>query len=1021
MPFGKTGARMAVRGFVDDLQGSYILGWAVALADGASCVITVKDDQGQLLGKGLASCERQDLASLGLGRINFGFRIAVPNVHRHAAVHVFANDEELQGSPLRLGAGIFDGAGGIEADYVTGWVTERVAGFEAPLITVKTHFGDIVAQGQGRFEAEDGDPLFVPARFSLRLDNQCLGAGELQLSVYANDTLLSRVNCLLTLQGNLDQLTGTRCAGWLLCEQAPQRRLSFNVYRGETLIGEVVCDSPRADVTALHPAAATPGFDASLEAPLPAETSLLSFRLPGATHDLFEGPYLAAERPAAIEALHHAARLAHTAGLGQGERAVLAQALAAYLVTLRAEPLLVLPRQIQPLAPRRAGLRLAIVIPVYRGVEITRACIDSVLRHRNPETDLVVLLNDASPEPGMAVVLAYFGMQPNVVVLTNGENRGFVRTVNRGLGVVGGLDVLLLNSDTVLHAGGLDELTAILGQNPEIGTVTAISNNATIFSYPNAALRAASLPDMSWPELAAIALRENRGRFVDVPTGHGFCLLIRAEVIARIGRLDEEFGRGYGEENDFCARAADLGYRNVAAGAVLVEHKERVSFVDEREDLMTRNMRRLHTLYPEYMAQIQAFEGQDGTRALRWALDAARLTKARQKGASFVLVVTNMLEGGTAKTILDIERNVGYGEATVLRLSVTRDHLLELSCEAPLLGATFAAGEMEALFTLLAAAAPGKVMLHQLLGFPAAFIEALPAWLAGRESFFWAHDFYALCPRVTMIDAIGRFCDVADTATCGRCLGMKGSHEFAAPNMPAPAAHRALFRSVLRGVTHVLTPSASAAAYLGRVFDDVSFEPLPHPEAVPAKPAALSTANEPEIIMLGAIGPHKGSGKLLEIAERAWLTRPALKFRVIGYTDIDKALQAVGNVTITGSFPPAELPRLLGEARGRLVLFLSTWPETYSYTLSETLLAGLVPLVPDIGAPAERVRRAGIGAVFPFPADAETVLALIDRLLANPRALRAKGASPLSAFRSADDLARYRDLLCAAPRLSREA
>jgi GT2 family glycosyltransferase len=1007
---------MAVRGFVDEMQGGYILGWAVAISDGASCVITVKDGEGRLLGKGLASRERADLASLGLGRTNFGFRVAVPHAHQQRIVHVFANDQELQGSPLRMGAGMFDGACRVEADHLTGWVTERVARFAAPVISAKNQFGEEVARGESHFDDGDIDPLFAPARFSLRLDDRCLGAGEMPLTVYVNDTVLGRVNCHLTLKGNLDQVSPTRCAGWLLCEQAPQRRISFTVHRDQTLMADVTCDSPRPDVSAIYPGADTPGFDVTFpgEAPQPTTACRLSFRLPGCAHEIFEGPYLLAERPAAVEALQRAAQLAHLpgTGLGEAERALLAQALAEYVDKARGESLLVLPKQ--PPAPdtRRAGMRLGIVIPVYRGVEITRACIEAVLRHRNPDTDLVILLNDASPEPGMAVMLAYFGLQPNVVVLTNAENQGFIRTVNRGLSLVDGLDVLLLNSDTVIHAGGLDELTAILAQNPEIGTVTAISNNATIFSYPNTALRAAALSDISWPELAAIALRDNRGRFIDVPTGHGFCLLIRADVIARVGRLDEAFGRGYGEENDFCARAAVWGYRNVAAGAVLVEHKERVSFVDERETLMAENMRRLHTLYPDYMALIQAFERQDGTRSLRWALDAARLTKARQAGGSFVLVVTNQLEGGTAKTILDIERNVGYGQASALRLSVTRDHLLELSCETPLLSASFGADEIDELFTLLSAAAPEMVMLHQLLGFPAAFIAALPAWLTGRESFFWAHDFYAVCPRVTMIDAIGRFCDVADEATCERCLGMKGGHEFAAAGMPAPAEHRALFGALLRGVTHVIAPSPSAAAYLGRVFEDVPFEILPHPEALPDQAVAPRADNEPEIIMIGAIGPHKGSTKLLEIAERAWLTRPELKFRVIGYTDIDKKLQAVGNVTITGSFPPGEGARLLGEARGRLVLFLSTWPETYSYTLSEVLLAGMVPLVPDIGAPAERVRRAGVGAVFPFPADAETVLGLIDEVLAGARPVQTEGADALAAFRGAAELTRYRDLLC---------
>ncbi len=69
--------------------------------------------------------------------------------------------------------------------------------------------------------------------------------------------------------------------------------------------------------------------------------------------------------------------------------------------------------------------RLVIVIPVYRDPEVTRACIESVLAARDPERDVVVLVNDASPDEGMAELLEWFARAPGVFLLTNGENLGF--------------------------------------------------------------------------------------------------------------------------------------------------------------------------------------------------------------------------------------------------------------------------------------------------------------------------------------------------------------------------------------------------------------------------------------------------------------------------------------------------------------------------------------------------------------------------------------------------------------------
>src|SRR4029077_20342490 len=111
-----------------------------------------------------------------------------------------------------------------------------------------------------------------------------------------------------------------------------------------------------------------------------------------------------------------------------------------------------------------------------------------------------------------------------------------------------------------------------------------------------------------------------------------------------------------------------------------------------------------------------------------------------------------------------------------------------------------------------------------------------------------------------------------------------------------------------------------------------------------------------------------------EIARLARLTNAELRFHVIGYTDIDTELLALGNVTITGRYKDGGLGGLIDKTGGRIALFLHGCPETFSYTLSEAVAAGLIPLVPDIGAPAERVRAAEFGVVFPFPLDAGEVL-----------------------------------------------
>jgi glycosyltransferase involved in cell wall biosynthesis len=224
-----------------------------------------------------------------------------------------------------------------------------------------------------------------------------------------------------------------------------------------------------------------------------------------------------------------------------------------------------------------------------------------------------------------------------------------------------------------------------------------------------------------------------------------------------------------------------------------------------------------------------------------------------------------------------------------------------------------------------------------------------------------------------MIDAIGEFCDYPDVDRCRRCVDLGGVHEASRLATTEPADHRRLFADLLGRVRHIVAPSDDTASRLSAAIG-LTVTTIPHPVLDANFPEAARTGSDTDIVLLGAIGPHKGSGILLETARRARISHPELRFHVIGYTNIDAELESVGNISITGQYEPAQLPRLLAEANGRFALFLHGWPETFSYTLTEAVANGLIPLVPDIGAPAERVRAAGFGIVFPFPIDARQVL-----------------------------------------------
>jgi GT2 family glycosyltransferase len=264
---------------------------------------------------------------------------------------------------------------------------------------------------------------------------------------------------------------------------------------------------------------------------------------------------------------------------------------------------------------------MTVVVPVFNAFEVLEACLAS-LEACSPDAP-VVLVDDASTDSRIAPALAAFAGRGDVRrVLTLRENRGFVHAANQGMAAVNGHPVLL-NSDTIVTRGWLEALARCLSSDPHIATATPWSNNAEIVSVPRFCT-ANPVPEdpQSWADAARASAT---GHYPDLPTAVGFCMAIREEALESLGGFDEAaFGRGYGEENDFCRRAAKAGWRNVLCEDAYVVHVGGQSFgpLGLRPD--ESSMARLLERHPEYLDEVSAWIRSDPLAVRRAALVAAR-------------------------------------------------------------------------------------------------------------------------------------------------------------------------------------------------------------------------------------------------------------------------------------------------------------------------------------------------------------------------------------------------------------
>ena len=267
-----------------------------------------------------------------------------------------------------------------------------------------------------------------------------------------------------------------------------------------------------------------------------------------------------------------------------------------------------------------------VIVPVYRGLAQTRACLESVLATPRTEPYEVVVVDDASPEPGIRDYVAGLAREGRVHAVHHPENQGFVRSVNEGMSLHRDRDVVLLNSDTEVANDWLVRLARAGTGDARVATVTPFSNNATICSYPYWGWEGGLPGALGLAALDALIAKVNAGIRIDIPTAVGFCMYIPRRALDALGLFDaDRYGRGYGEENDFCMRAAKAGWRNVLAADVFIFHEGSVSFSEERHELQRSAAHTLLDAHPEYTAAVHDFLSADSVAPLRDAVDRARI------------------------------------------------------------------------------------------------------------------------------------------------------------------------------------------------------------------------------------------------------------------------------------------------------------------------------------------------------------------------------------------------------------
>ncbi len=233
----------------------------------------------------------------------------------------------------------------------------------------------------------------------------------------------------------------------------------------------------------------------------------------------------------------------------------------------------------------RLPCQVDVVVCVHNALEDVKRCLSSVVRYS--AHCKIIIVDDGSRDDTRDYLLGFSSTQ-GATLIRNDAARGYTFAANQGLRASAGGYVVLLNSDTIVTPGWIEKLVACAESEPGIGLVGPLSNTASWQSIPeleeDGDWASNPLPEgMTTTEMGGLVAKYSSLGYPHMGILNGFCLMIRRAVIDQVGLFDEEaFGRGYGEENDYCLRARKAGWDLALADNAYVFHAQSKSYSNEK-------------------------------------------------------------------------------------------------------------------------------------------------------------------------------------------------------------------------------------------------------------------------------------------------------------------------------------------------------------------------------------------------------------------------------------------------------
>jgi GT2 family glycosyltransferase/glycosyltransferase involved in cell wall biosynthesis len=218
--------------------------------------------------------------------------------------------------------------------------------------------------------------------------------------------------------------------------------------------------------------------------------------------------------------------------------------------------------------------KASVIVVTYNNIELTKACLESLDKYSAYSELEIIVVDNASSDGSGAFLAEWVKAAPNRKIILNEDNKGFAAANNQGLVLASGEYLVLLNNDTYVTPGWIGTLINHLRRDNTIGLIGPVTNN--IGNEAKINISFTGMEDML--KVSAVHTRRHLGQTMQLHNVAFFCVMMRRDVYERVGPLDEIFGKGFFEDDDYCRRVEQLGLRVVCAEDVFIYHHLSASF-----------------------------------------------------------------------------------------------------------------------------------------------------------------------------------------------------------------------------------------------------------------------------------------------------------------------------------------------------------------------------------------------------------------------------------------------------------